>query len=144
MAIYSDGAIHLLGSSKFQGGEDTSTGQDFGMSFRRQSWVNSSNLNIGYFAVSVHHCVAFYMQYCWTDWCCHSGGGGIVRGVIATGYGAPGTIQDETGHYDNHSFNLSQSGNNIYLRCSGGNGNGPGNVYIGIYSNRPDTWNWSA
>ena len=72
----------------------------------------------------------------------NSGGGGIVRGVAATGYGAPGLIQDEAGHYDSHSFNLHQSGNNIFFRCSGGNGNGPNNVYVGIRSNRMNTWNW--
>tara|TARA_Y100000034_G_scaffold64385_1_gene77855 strand:+ start:1100 stop:1534 length:435 start_codon:yes stop_codon:yes gene_type:complete len=144
MAIYSSGAIHLLGSSKFQGGEDTTSGQDFGMVFRRQSWANSSNLNIGYWAIGVHHCVSFEMQYCWTDWCCHSGGGGIVRGVGATGYGSWGNIAEEVGHYDSHSFSLSGSGNTVYLRCTGGNSNGPNNVYIGIYCNRPDTWQWSA
>ena len=136
-------SIYLHNSAKIRMSEGAG-GDDWGISSRRQSWVNSSSLAICRWNLGAHQCASFEMHYSWTDWCCNSGGGGIVRGVCATGYGQPGLLQDEAGHYDSHSFALSKSGNTVTLSCSGGNGNGPGNVYIGVRCNRIEAFVWAV
>ena len=135
--------IYLHNSAKIFMSEGTG-GDDWGISSRRQTWVNSSNLNICRWNLNKHQCASWDMHYAWTDWCCYSGGGGIVRGVSASGYGYPGLIQDEAGHYDSHSFSLALSGTTVYLRCSGGNANGPGNVFIGMRTNRINDFHWES
>jgi hypothetical protein len=46
--------------------------------------------------------------------------------------------------YDSHTFNLSASGYTIRLRCTGGNGNGPSNVYVGVSTTRADVFSWGS
>ena len=119
-------------------------GADYGHFARRQSWVNSSNLIICQWAMGAHHNANFILHFGWTDWCCHSGGGGMLTGTAASGYGVPGSLSEYNMHYDSHSFHLNQSGNTIRLRCSGGSGNGPGNVNVGISTTRADVFSWGT
>ncbi len=135
--------IYVSNSGGIRQSEGTD-GADFGHFARRMSWVNSSSLIICYWSLGAHQCANFDLKFAWTDWCCHSGGGGNCRGTAASGYGAPGSLSEYNMHYDSHSFWLSASGNTIRLLCSGGNGSGPGNVFCGVNTTRSESFAWGS
>ena len=136
-------ALWVSGGGSIRQSEGTDYA-DYGHFSRRQTWSNSSNLIICQWAMSLHHCANFRIHFGWTDWSNHSGGGGMLTGTAANGYGTPGSLSERNMHYDYHSFHLNQSGNTIRLRCSGGNSAGPGNVYIGVSTTRADVFSWGS
>jgi|LWDU01.1.fsa_nt_gi hypothetical protein len=137
------GTIYAYSGGGIRQSEGTD-GSDYGHFARRQSWVNSSNQIICQWAMGIHQMVNFQVHFSWTDWCCHSGGGGMLTGSGSSGYGSPGTLSEYNMYYDSHTFNLNLSGYTVQLRCSGGSSNGPGNVYVGCSTTRSDVFSWGS